>query len=77
MTLAKAALNVFTRIECPERDKISNIFFEKVGKYFHLLNDLSVILAFKRIKGIFLLSRLLYMFGQISESTNIASFGFQ
>ena len=29
MTLSKAALNVFTRINCPEREIISNIFFEK------------------------------------------------
>ena len=29
MTLAKAALNVFTRINCPERNSISEIFFEK------------------------------------------------
>ncbi len=29
MTLAKAALNVFTRINCPERELISKIFFEK------------------------------------------------
>ncbi len=29
MTLAKAALNVFTRINCPERELISNIFFNK------------------------------------------------
>ena len=29
MTLSKAALNVFTRINCPERELISNIFFNK------------------------------------------------
>ena len=29
MTLSKAALNVFTRINCPERELISNIFFKK------------------------------------------------
>ncbi len=29
MTLAKAALNVFIRIDCPERKLISKIFFEK------------------------------------------------
>ncbi len=29
MTLSKAALNVFTRINCPERELISDIFFEK------------------------------------------------
>ena len=29
MTLAKAVLNVFTRINCPERELISNIFFKK------------------------------------------------
>ena len=29
MTLAKAALNVFTRVDCPERTLISKIFFEK------------------------------------------------
>ena len=29
MTLAKAALNSFSRIDCPERKTISNIFFNK------------------------------------------------
>jgi len=29
MTLAKAALNSFSRINCPERETISNIFFNK------------------------------------------------
>ncbi len=29
MTLSKAALNVFTRIDCPERELISNMFFNK------------------------------------------------
>tara|TARA_B100001109_G_C18834179_1_gene461102 strand:- start:1088 stop:1567 length:480 start_codon:yes stop_codon:yes gene_type:complete len=29
MTLAKAALNSFSRIDCPERETISNIFFNK------------------------------------------------
>ncbi len=29
MTLSKAALNVFTRINCPERELISNMFFKK------------------------------------------------
>ncbi len=29
MTLSKAALNVFTRINCPEREIISNMFFKK------------------------------------------------
>ena len=29
MTLSKAALNVFTRINCPERELISNNFFNK------------------------------------------------
>mgnify|MGYP001174949797 CR=1 FL=1 len=29
MTLAKAALNSFSRIDCPEREIISNIFFNK------------------------------------------------
>ena len=29
MTLAKAALNSFSRIDCPERQTISNIFFNK------------------------------------------------
>ncbi len=29
MTLSKAALNVFTRVNCPERELISNIFFNK------------------------------------------------
>ena len=29
MTLSKAALNVFTRIDCPERELIANIFFKK------------------------------------------------
>ena len=29
MTLSKAALNVFTRINCPEREFISNQFFNK------------------------------------------------
>ena len=29
MTLSKAALNVFTRINCPERELISNMFFNK------------------------------------------------
>ena len=29
MTLSKAALNVFTRIDCPERELISNMFFKK------------------------------------------------
>ena len=29
MTLSKAALNVFSRINCPEREIISNIFFNK------------------------------------------------
>jgi len=29
MTLAKAALNSFSRIDCPERQTISNIFFDK------------------------------------------------
>jgi len=29
MTLAKAALNSFSRINCPERKIISNIFFNK------------------------------------------------
>ena len=29
MTLAKSALNVFIRIDCPERKLISKIFFEK------------------------------------------------
>ena len=29
MTLSKAALNVFTRISCPEREVISNMFFKK------------------------------------------------
>ena len=29
MTLAKAALNSFSRINCPERQTISNIFFNK------------------------------------------------
>ncbi len=32
MTLAKAALNVFIRIDCPERKLISKIFFEKWKK---------------------------------------------
>ena len=54
-----------------------NIFLEKLGKYFHLLNDLLVILALRSIRGIFLLYKVSYIFGQISESTNIAIFGFQ
>jgi len=29
MTLVKAALNSFSRINCPERKTISNIFFNK------------------------------------------------
>ena len=29
MTLSKAALNVFTRINCPERELISNMFYKK------------------------------------------------
>ena len=29
MTLSKAALNAFTRINCPERELISNMFFER------------------------------------------------
>ena len=29
MTLSKAALNVFSRINCPERELISKMFFEK------------------------------------------------
>ena len=29
MTLSKAALNVFTRIDCPERELIANIFYKK------------------------------------------------
>ena len=29
MTLSKAALNAFTRINCPERELISNMFFKK------------------------------------------------
>ncbi len=29
MTLSKAALNVFTRIDCPEREEISSLFFNK------------------------------------------------
>ncbi|ABM72293.1 probable aminopeptidase N [Prochlorococcus marinus str. MIT 9515] len=32
MTLSKAVLNVFTRINCPERELISKIFFEKWKK---------------------------------------------
>ena len=32
MTLSKAALNVFTRIECPEREKISNLFLAPLTK---------------------------------------------
>ena len=32
MTLSKAALNVFTRINCPEREFISNMFFKKWKK---------------------------------------------
>ncbi len=29
MTLSKAALNVFTRFDCPERELVSNMFFKK------------------------------------------------
>jgi len=38
MTLAKAALNVFIRIDCPERENISTIFFEK-WKYNSVVLD--------------------------------------
>ena len=54
-----------------------NIFFEKFGKYFHLLKDFLVILALRIIKGILFLYKFLYIFGQTSESTKIAIFGFQ
>ena len=55
----------------------SKIFFEKLWKKLHLLKDFFVILALRRISGIFFLCKLLNIFGHISESTNIANFGFQ
>ena len=42
--------------------------FEKFGKISHLCNVFFVILPFKSIIGIFLLYKLLTVFGHISES---------
>ena len=49
---------------------------ENIDIFFHLLNDFLVILAFSNIRGMFLFFKLNIIFGQISDSTKIATDGF-
>ena len=51
--------------------------FEKFRKLYHLSNVFFVILPFKSIIGILLLSKFTKVFGQISESMKKAAVGFQ
>ena len=55
----------------------SKIPLEKFPTNFHLLNVFFVILAFRRIKGIFFSDKFIMVFGQISESMKKAADGFQ
>ena len=68
--LRKDTLKVFSR-------KKLKIFSAVLGKNFHLLNVFFVILAFRRINGIFFAPALSIKFGHISESTKKITSGFQ
>ena len=58
-------------------DGISSINLEKLSTNFHLKNDFLVNLALSKTRGIFCFFISKIIFGQISDSTNIAKSGFQ
>ena len=77
--LAPSIFRYFTEslFEERQRSNLLNKLFALEVNFFHFLKDFFVILAFKSSNGIPSFLIFVIMFGQISESMNIAIDGFQ
>jgi len=64
-------------LDAKHKSKVLKIFFANVEKKSHLLKVFLVILPLIKTKGTFFFLISNKKFGQISESTKIANFGFQ